>query len=586
MSWEKHGLLLGGMLLCAVAVFVSMSRNGAISLLVAAAIIGSALYRRGSRSWQGWLLGLLPIAVLLGLFLFGFESIYVRLATLEDSSAYASRWEMTKATLDAWRNYPVWGTGLGTHRYVFPMFDTAVSPYLAEHADNDYAQLLEEAGILGATLVGLFVIGIGKILVNLVRRGRTPASSAAFGLGLGLIAVAIHSATDFGQRLPANFALSATFCGLLVSISRIEDRDRSARRGTLLTTRSSRPAMRRATALAALIGVLGVSTWALRGAYADFLGERWFTAALAMSSYIQEAPDKADDQDYADLLTAATTAYQFDPSNVHYGYWLNAYRWDSLSRVRDPETKQLVLPAESLEFVARIADDLDHVRPLCPTYGPPYALEGQLRYFILGDAAGAELIRKGLELAPYDPPTCLAAGELAVREGELENAESLLERAVELRPAYFKEAIKIYLLNVERPDLAQKLAGDDHGRLRELAEFCAQHPSYAELAKELKSQSHDSLRRHAQTDAVRPSELAALAHADRQNGNLDASIELYRRALAQDYNRVEWRLALAQALADDGQVNEAIHEAKICLRLRPQYRPATALLEKLNSHTD
>ena len=584
-NWEKHGWILCGIMLSAITVFTSLSRNGAISLLVAALVVGTLLYRRGTLSWRGWVLGLLPLGVLAGLFVFGFDAVYERLATLRDTTAYESRWEMTAAALRAWRAYPLWGTGLGTHEVVFPMFDEAVTPSLAVHADNDYAQLLEETGIVGAVLVGLFVVGIATLAAKLILRGHTPAAVGAFGLGLGLLAVSIHSATDFGQRLPANFVLSATFCGLLVSIARIEARDRHVRRGTAESLLSGSTMIRRFAAVVSVIAIVLVSGWALKDAYAAYLGERWWAGALAMDSYIQKSPEQADDQDYVDLLTAADGAFRSDPTNVNYGYWLNVYRWQSLSRVVDPNTRQVVLHPDVVPFVARIADDLDQVRGLCPTFGPPYALEGQLRLFVLKEQRGAELIRTGLRLAAYDPATCLVAGELAAREGNLTEAESLLARAVQLRPDYYREVISLYLSDVKRLDLARKLAGDDYWRLNDLANFSAQDPAFADMAAELHAEATDSLRRRAAAPDAQARELAALAYIDHQQGDFKSAVELYRRALAQEYNQIEWRLSLAQALAAAGQVEDAIHEVRVCLRLRPQHPSATALLQQLSTHS-
>ena len=62
----------------------------------------------------------------------------------------------------------------------------------------------------------------------------------------------------------------------------------------------------------------------------------------------------------------------------------------------------------------------------------------------------------------------------------------------------------------------------------------------------------------------------------------DKAIEHYRRALTLDYGNISWRLALAKLLAQEGSVANAIHEAKICLRLKPQYQPAITLIEKLS----
>ena len=216
-----------------------------------------------------------------------------------------------------------------------------------------------------------------------------------------------------------------------------------------------------------------------------------------MDTYIQKSPQHADDQDYVDLLTAADSAFNIDPTNVRYGYWLNAYRWQSLSRNIDPNTQQVILHPDAVPFVKRIADDLDHVRRLCPTFGPPYALEGQLRLFVLNEERGAELIRTGLRLAAYDAATCFVAGELAAREGKLDEAERLLARAIELSPGYYRDVVRLCVTQLDQPDLARKLAGDDYSRLQELANAAAQNPKYAEWAEELQAEAIESLRRHA-----------------------------------------------------------------------------------------
>jgi O-antigen ligase/tetratricopeptide (TPR) repeat protein len=581
LNWEHYGPLLAGIVLCAISVLTSMGRNGTISMFIAATLIGAALYRRGSLTWRGWLLGAVPLAVLAVLLVVGFDMVYERLATLRDTRAYESRWEVTAATLRAWSHYPIWGTGLGTHEFVFPMFDTAVTPVIAAHADNDYAQLLEEMGVAGAAMVAAFVIGVAALVVKLGWRGKTASAAAAYGIAFGLVAVAIHCASDFGQRLPAIFCLSATLCGLLVAISRIENRAAQTKRGELPAQSPRALSLRFPAAAAALICVAAISGWTIRDAYAAFLGERWWAAVLAVESRIDRAPDQATDDDYRDLLYAAEQAAKSDPANMNYRYWLNSYRWDSISRTIDPDTGQIMLHPDELPNVAQIADDLAAVRRICPTFGPPYALEGQLRLLVLGEPRGAELIRKGVGLARYDAPTCLAAGELAVREGRLDEAEPLLSRAVALAPGYFREVVDIYLLDAKRPDLARELAGDDYRRLEELARACAAIPEYADLASELRDAATASLRRRASAADVMPHELVSLARADRARGERDVAIELYRRAVAQDYRQVDWRLELARLLAESNQLDEAIHEVQVCLRLRPHYTPAVQLMDHL-----
>jgi O-antigen ligase len=147
---QEHAGLAVALIACAISVFTSMSRNGAISLLVAAAVVGTALYRRGTLSRRGWVLAMVPLGTLAVLLVVTFDVVYERLATLQHETAFAHRWQLNGDVMRAWQTFPIWGAGLGTHEFVFSMFDTAAIPVVAGHADNDYAQLLEETGLFGA----------------------------------------------------------------------------------------------------------------------------------------------------------------------------------------------------------------------------------------------------------------------------------------------------------------------------------------------------------------------------------------------------------------------------------------------------
>jgi O-antigen ligase/Flp pilus assembly protein TadD len=572
----QHGGLLAGLILCALAVLASLSRNGAISMVVAGAVAGTALLISGTLSRRGWVLAMLPLGALALVLMFGFDTIYRRLATIGERDGLSSRWELTLGTLRAWQAFPVWGAGLGTHEYVYPLYDQSTSPYFAGHADNDYAQLLEETGALGALFVGGFLAVIVALLVRLCRRGRTASSAAAFGLAFGLLAVAIHSATDFGQHLPAAFSLSAVACGLAVQLARI---DRGATEPSL---GRERMAWRRGLAATTVVALALGWGWALRDAYAAHVGEMWWAAAYGLDNAIRTAGPDARDDEYADLLAATDQACRAEPENVLYAYTLNLYRWRAISRDVDPATGRVRLDAEALPLVKRIADELAAVRRLCPTYGPPYAFEGQLRLLVLGEQRGAALIEQGLRLAPYDASTCLIAGEFAARNGRGEKATTLLRRAVALSPDMFSDVIEIALEALKRPAFALELAGDDPARLAELANLAASREADAPLAEQARRATEEALRRRAARGAATPQDLAALAAIDAQRGDNDSAAALYFEALQAKYDQIDWRLARARALLAAGRPREALNEATRCLRLRPEHAAAKALAEELS----
>ena len=582
--------LLAGVVLCAVAVLASMSRNGAISLLVASGVIGVLLYRRGVLSARGWLLGMAPWCVLLVLFVTCFDMVYKRFATLGDHQSLAVRIETSAGALHAWQDFPVFGAGLGTHEYVFPLYDKAVSIGMAGHADNDWVQLLEEFGLLGTCAVLLFVLSVFGVAGKLMFFGKTTLSTAAFGLSLGLLATAWHSLSDFGQHLPGIFSVTAVLSGLVVALARCERRETHG-----IPASESAPYNRSFSSYLSLVPasvcLLGISWWAVSGAIAASRGEAWGNVALGYQQRLQKEHGQGSDQDYVDLLMAAQLAAEAEPTNAKQGYLLNLYRWHSISRARDLETGNIHLDPRVLPFVSQIADEVALVRSHCPTYGPLYSLEGELRHLVLGEPVGSQLINQAARLTPYHTATIFLAGQLAAQEGRLEEAVSLLNRAVKLDSRQFGPVAGVFVRELRRPDLAQELAGKNYGRMERLAQLlekerlAADEPfktDYFFLAEELRDHALARLREIVQSGDASAGEIAKLAAIEMRDRQPQAAADLYRRALAKQYGQTSWRLALARALVEAGEAEQAMREAKIVLRVKPQSKAAIRLIEEIS----
>ena len=91
-------------------------------------------------------------ACLFFLLLFGFDAVLRALATLRDTSALGNRWQMTLARF-ALGVISASGAPAWERTKSYSRCSTNRTPYLAAQADNDYAQLLEETGLVGAVLV-------------------------------------------------------------------------------------------------------------------------------------------------------------------------------------------------------------------------------------------------------------------------------------------------------------------------------------------------------------------------------------------------------------------------------------------------
>jgi len=569
------------------AVFVSLTRGGMVSMLIAAAFTTLVLSSRKSLKGRGWIMALMALCAFICVLYIGFDAVYDRLATLGKlHEAEGGRWQIVKDIAIAWTRFPIFGTGLGSHEVVYPMFDRSTIPALAAHAENEFAQATEETGLVGMAALIAFAIIVWMSYVRNVTTGYVPIRSAAYGLGFGLVAIMVHSLSDFGQHLPANAFLSAVLCALLLALARMgreTDADSSNVAKAYQTSVTSHGRVRpRILWAGAVLCVLAVWAWALLGANNARLAEAHWKRALAAEQTIAGKDWQGSDEEYIDLISHAAAAAVRQPDDVKYLHWLNVYRWRSLSRVTDPNTGAVVIPEQAMQFVHRIVDELNKARLLCPTYGATYCVLGQLEKFVLDDPNGAERIRKGFRLAPCDPTACFMVGLLDIEQQQIDASFEKFTRAVQLDGRLFGEVAGLYINHAARPDLALTLAGDNTGRLTQVANILADTQEHKDIVEQTRKKVIDLLKERCRQPDAPASALASLANVYRRENDNDKAIECYRRALALDYGQVNWRFTLARLLADEGHVREAIHEARICLRLRPQFKAAEKLIADLS----
>ena len=261
---ETMGILFA-LALMVSSVVVCLSRGGLLAL-AGGSILGVAL-----RLWRtGWSMReriflLVPAIVLAMVTWFGFDQVAARLETLRGAEVVKDeRVTFWSHALMQARDYPLWGTGFGTYQFVERLYrgDAGNANMLVEHAHNDYLEVLVEAGVPGLLATVLALILLLWIGLRVVRRdsGR-PADGLALGALLGVVAIAIHSVTDFSLHIPADAVFATVVCALLVASGhgRAEDREEEA---VALRGRGQRAAGvgRLARVLGAFL-VIGLGLW-------------------------------------------------------------------------------------------------------------------------------------------------------------------------------------------------------------------------------------------------------------------------------------------------------------------------------------
>jgi O-antigen ligase len=132
------------------------------------------------------------------------------------TSAVQSRAELLSTTSRAAREFMPFGSGLGSFRDVYPLYERAaqITSTYAVHAHNEYAELALELGMPGVLLILLFV-GWWSYRVWRVWRS-AEAGPFARAAAIASAALLIHSLVDFPLRTAALAACFGMCMALLV----------------------------------------------------------------------------------------------------------------------------------------------------------------------------------------------------------------------------------------------------------------------------------------------------------------------------------------------------------------------------------
>lgn len=205
MQWiitPKMALRLG-LLVMVIALVLTRSRMGNSSFfisLLAAGAIGLLLSKRATRSMVILIATLVIVDVVIVGTYFGVERVVER---IEQTRPDNERREAVQA-LDAWPDFPVFGSGLGSFHVVFPRYSGPNAGEIATHAHNDYIQFAIETGAIGVALLGaLALMSFAAALRAQYLRQEPLMRGLSFGASMAIIALGIHSTVDFNLQIPA-----------------------------------------------------------------------------------------------------------------------------------------------------------------------------------------------------------------------------------------------------------------------------------------------------------------------------------------------------------------------------------------------
>jgi len=621
------------MVLCLVtAILFTLSRGTIVAFLIAGMIF----------LWSTWSLPVNRIVLLL-LAVVGIGGVWAA-----DYAGVLDRWEIRiqealeyteksddrfllwNDLLEASKLSPWVGTGLGSFRYVMPLFHTRLVERVYYHAENQYLETLLELGIAGTALLGCTLLLMLITLISLRRRCVNDLDGLIFPVFLagciGLIAQMVGSLFDFGLVIPSNMILMATLAGMM-SGTWIWHRRGYSNLPSSYFRNLFRPA------LPLLIAVGAGLAWSV-------LEERDAVAAtLATQQSMYERFDAVEDENpYENLtLTALDDARNllekilvrrpddFEARNQLAQLWLLRYQlvafeeltqdrqtldigdiplWNltdisigqmsasgfaeegdakALEELRnEPTVKENLLPALRELIAARRA---------C-AWSADLALDIAWLSWLGQDPLMAHQYAATAEkLAPQFAQNLVEIGSIDLNVGRLEDAQNSWKKAIGLRPDTFDEITDIAGSRWDLEEAMQKIVPENLEILIQLSRLSLTRTEDREIVQKQLARMLGKALEAAQEADRRPQEKAILA---RLSGNLEEAERELSIAVKLDGKQLLPRQDRAEVLLELGRVDEARDEINVCLKLQSrntrsrqiESRIRQALLQKKESLFD
>jgi O-antigen ligase len=236
-SWKRAGaetslrvglavLMLGVVLFAAL---MSFSRGGAVALMTAGVAYFTVAWRASLLSRRFVLAGAgLCVLVVAMLLVHGYQGVAGRLddltsGSLEQLDPSQGRRKVWTAVTSAIVDFPLLGTGVGSHIEIYHRYFDEPSWTEYTHAESGYLQVAEETGLAGIALLATGIAFCGAWCCGAWRQrgSKTDVTSCLAAIVASLAASLIHSLYDFVWYVPSCTALIALLAGCAFHLCRL-----------------------------------------------------------------------------------------------------------------------------------------------------------------------------------------------------------------------------------------------------------------------------------------------------------------------------------------------------------------------------
>lgn len=222
LSAVKAGASVCSGVLLLIAVIGSLSKMGFFATLCGIFVFFSfALVSR----LRGWKRGV-GVACLVGALVAGFVFLPSDplVGAVGESLSQGARSDL-EGRLPVWRDtehllreYPLFGTGLGTYSSVFPKFQTSSLDLFVPHAHNDFLEFATDLGFLGFLILAVIVGHVIWIAAKAIPSSSRYTRCLALGCIGAMAAMLIHSTVEFNMQDGPNAMFLAWIAGIAASL--------------------------------------------------------------------------------------------------------------------------------------------------------------------------------------------------------------------------------------------------------------------------------------------------------------------------------------------------------------------------------
>jgi len=216
-SLHGKSLLVGfGVIVMILSLLFSASRMGITSLIFSCGLISLLLRSLHGGKKVSKIPALILVLALLWAAWIGLDAVISRFFTSSDD--FKSRWEVWVDTVRMVKDFPLFGSGLGTFTLVFPMYRAFHITGVTGHAENDFLQLTSDVGLMGIGLLLILFVAFFYKAVSGVRSLSEGDPKRYVGIGglVGILALMLHSLVEANIQIPAN-AFLFTFIFAMVT---------------------------------------------------------------------------------------------------------------------------------------------------------------------------------------------------------------------------------------------------------------------------------------------------------------------------------------------------------------------------------